>query len=161
MTLMETAQLLGNFGEFFGAIAVVATLAYLAVQIRRSTVQSRLETYDSYMAGYTDVFLVLAADKDASLVLRTGLSNPDSLGAPEQEQFNWLVRSYMLQHYKTWRMYQQGVVPREDWVGNATDAVAMLDTPGGERWRETALDPSWEFFIDELKQFAAPREGGH
>ncbi len=34
MTLMDTAQLLGNFGEFFGAIAVVGTLAYLAVQVR-------------------------------------------------------------------------------------------------------------------------------
>ena len=33
MTLMETAQLLGNFGEFVGAIAVVGTLVYLAVQV--------------------------------------------------------------------------------------------------------------------------------
>ena len=32
MTLMETAQLMGNFGEFVGAFAVVATLFYLAVQ---------------------------------------------------------------------------------------------------------------------------------
>jgi hypothetical protein len=29
MTLMETAQVLGNFGEFFGAIVVFMTLAYL------------------------------------------------------------------------------------------------------------------------------------
>ena len=36
MTWMETAQLLGNFGEFFGAIAVVITLIYLALEIRRS-----------------------------------------------------------------------------------------------------------------------------
>ena len=36
MTLMETAQLLGNFGEFVGAIAVVATLVYLAVQVGHS-----------------------------------------------------------------------------------------------------------------------------
>ena len=36
MTLMETAQLLGNFGEFFGAIAVVGTLIFLAIQIRQS-----------------------------------------------------------------------------------------------------------------------------
>ena len=28
------AQLLGNYGEFVGAIAVVATLVYLAVQVR-------------------------------------------------------------------------------------------------------------------------------
>lgn len=30
------AQLLGNYGEFVGAAAVVATLAYLAVQVRQS-----------------------------------------------------------------------------------------------------------------------------
>lgn len=30
------AQLLGNYGEFVGAIAVVVTLAYLAVQVRQS-----------------------------------------------------------------------------------------------------------------------------
>jgi hypothetical protein len=34
MTLMETAQLLGNFGEFVGAVAVVATLVYLIIQVR-------------------------------------------------------------------------------------------------------------------------------
>ena len=37
MDLMDTAQLLGNFGEFVAAIGVVATLAYLAVQIRQNT----------------------------------------------------------------------------------------------------------------------------
>ena len=31
------AQLLGNYGEFIGAIAVFATLAYLAVQVRQNT----------------------------------------------------------------------------------------------------------------------------
>ena len=30
------AQLLGNYGEFIGAVAVVATLAYLAIQVRYS-----------------------------------------------------------------------------------------------------------------------------
>lgn len=36
MDLMSTAQLLGNLGEFVGAVAVVATLFYLAVQVRHS-----------------------------------------------------------------------------------------------------------------------------
>ncbi len=31
------AQLLGNYGEFLGAIAVFATLVYLAIQIRQNT----------------------------------------------------------------------------------------------------------------------------
>ncbi|MEJ2089416.1 MAG: hypothetical protein P8Y69_13285 [Gammaproteobacteria bacterium] len=33
---MEMSQLLGNLGEFVGALAVVATLFYLAVQVRLS-----------------------------------------------------------------------------------------------------------------------------
>ena len=37
MELMDTAQLLGNFGEFAGAIAVVVTLVFLTLQIRQST----------------------------------------------------------------------------------------------------------------------------
>ena len=41
------AQLLGNYGEFVGAIAVVATLGYLAVQIRQNTsaMQASPRTY--------------------------------------------------------------------------------------------------------------------
>ena len=32
------AQLLGNYGEFLGAIGVIATLVYLAIQVRQSSV---------------------------------------------------------------------------------------------------------------------------
>ena len=36
MSLMELTQVLGNVGEFVGAIGVVATLLFLAVQVRHS-----------------------------------------------------------------------------------------------------------------------------
>lgn len=47
MDLMSTAQVLGNFGEFVGAIAVVVTLIYLVFQIRQNTqsIQSQSRYY--------------------------------------------------------------------------------------------------------------------
>ena len=36
MSLIELSELLGNLGEFAGSIAVLATLIYLAVQVRQS-----------------------------------------------------------------------------------------------------------------------------
>ncbi len=42
MDLMSIAQLLGNFGEFVGAIAVVVTLVYLAVQVKQSKVATEV-----------------------------------------------------------------------------------------------------------------------
>ena len=36
MSILELSQLLGNFGEFFGSIAVFATLIYLSIQVKQS-----------------------------------------------------------------------------------------------------------------------------
>ena len=44
MDLMQMAQLLGNFGEFIGAIAVVVTLAYLTVQVRQTRRATEINT---------------------------------------------------------------------------------------------------------------------
>jgi len=46
MDHQEFAQLLGNYGEFVGAIAVVATLGYLALQIRQNTMAERRTALD-------------------------------------------------------------------------------------------------------------------
>jgi len=48
MDLVTTAQLLGNFGEFFGAIAVVITLVYLAGQLRQNTTALRSASYEHW-----------------------------------------------------------------------------------------------------------------
>ena len=37
MDMVTTAQVLGNIGEFLGSIGVIATLIYLAIQIRQNT----------------------------------------------------------------------------------------------------------------------------
>ena len=42
------AQLLGNYGEFFGAIAVVVTLLYLAGQLRQNTKALRSASYSHW-----------------------------------------------------------------------------------------------------------------
>ena len=43
------AELLGNYGEFVGSIAVLATLAYLAVQIRQNNKSIRSQIYTSWV----------------------------------------------------------------------------------------------------------------
>ena len=49
MDLHATAQLMGNFGEFFGAIGVVATLGYLIVQIRQNNRMLSSNIYSSWV----------------------------------------------------------------------------------------------------------------
>ena len=42
------AQMLGNYGEFFGAIAVVVTLVYLAGQLKQNTNALRAASYSNW-----------------------------------------------------------------------------------------------------------------
>jgi hypothetical protein len=60
MDLATTAQLLGNFGEFFGAIAVVVTLAYLAVQIRQNTKMMRVTVRQAAAHGHVEASKITA-----------------------------------------------------------------------------------------------------
>ena len=56
MDLITAAQLLGNFGEFFGAIAVVATLIYLGIQIRQGNSATQAASRDAAMAHTLSFF---------------------------------------------------------------------------------------------------------
>ncbi len=50
MDHQAVAQLLGNYGEFVGAIAVVITLAYLAVQVKHSKEATEASTQSAAAA---------------------------------------------------------------------------------------------------------------
>jgi len=90
MDLQATAQLLGNFGEFAGAIAVVVTLGYLAVQVRqntksmdRSTRTERAKASYDHLNNY--VYLNSQAIEHAELYLKA-LRAED---LTESEAFRW------------------------------------------------------------------------
>jgi len=64
MQLIELSQILGNFGELVGALAVVATLIYLAIQIRQNTNTmnegQRLTKAQTYHARSAVLYQVMA-----------------------------------------------------------------------------------------------------
>ena len=99
------AQLLGNYGEFIGAIAVVATLFYLAIQVRhgkeateantRSVEESRrVALVDSYVRRLeamdrAQIQLALS-DQLSDIVRRTDTDGVDSLTETERLRlFRW------------------------------------------------------------------------
>ena len=49
-------EVLGNFGDFIGGIAVVITLLYLPYQIRRNTKEVRNNSIQMLLDRYTVLF---------------------------------------------------------------------------------------------------------
>ena len=139
-------EAIGAVGEILGAIAVVVTLIYLSIQIRQSSTQTRMATYESWISGFSDVDSMLGNNKEAAMAFHIGLSDPNSLGDAEKQQFYWVMRSFTVQYFKLYRLYQQGIIPEEDWTENAREAAALLSSAGGKRFRASMGDLFKDFF---------------
>ena len=86
-----TIEQFGSIGEVIGALATVATLAYLAIQIRRSNLLTTVES-NRFMQNATGAcLLAIAQDADVARVFREGLGDRGSLNADDTVRFDLLL----------------------------------------------------------------------
>ena len=100
------AQLLGNYGEFVGAIAVVATLIYLAIQVRHSARQTSEHTQAVRVSTRTAVqdafarWRSLVSDELLGDVYLSGYEDYSSLDIKERFRFG-LAAQELFYAYET------------------------------------------------------------
>lgn len=92
------AQLLGNYGEFVGAIAVVATLAYLAIQIRQNTRSNYVVRGDIARERLFAINESIMNNRDlAELVSRCREDTAlHELDGEEQERVDRIAQNYLI-----------------------------------------------------------------
>ena len=132
MSILE----LGALGEFVGAIAVVGTLIYLAVQIRQNTAAVAAPTYESMVSGVTDINLMIVGNPDVASILARGNADPDSLDYEEALRYAMLLRSWANQGLKQLRLFEIGALGSRDWENLARELALGFSSPGGKRFRE-------------------------
>ena len=117
----------GPIGEIIGAGAVVATLAFLAVQIRHSqraqrdaNVLARSAAVDSSFNQFTEFRVLIAADPEVARIWIAGRAG-ENLEEIEAEQFRQLALDYLMQ-YTLWQ--QRAIAVKLP--GMADTAAAMI-----------------------------------
>ncbi len=85
-----TIEQLGSIGELVAAVATVATLIYLSLQIRASTKISRVESRRATTAQAHEYSALIANSPELASILRTGLGDIGSLDPDERIRFNFL-----------------------------------------------------------------------
>ena len=153
MTLMETAQLLGNFGEFIGAIAVVATLFYLAVQVRESKQATEANTKAiagnsarEVLLSHANWHLELARDPELKRILiKSCQPQMEEYSPEERHEFTTYLVSVL-------QVAQAYFVNRDLEIGYE----------GGELWLESVGGfikryPAWRKAFDDLSGLLDPR----
>ena len=134
MDVQATAQLLGNFGEFVSSLVVLATVIYLAIQVRQTRLSVQSSSWQNGVNNIIDWNFRLAEDADLLEVFQRGLSDPDALDTQEQLRLAVVLASFLQQFHKWYLDNEKGLVDEKAWQGEADSMVAILSTPGATRW---------------------------
>lgn len=130
MNIME----LGALGEFFGAIAVVATLVYLTVQVRQSRKQIENQIQQTSYVQYSNFLNIVGASPQVSALMVKGWRSMSDLNEEEETQFFSIFTTGLnsVEHN-----YRQLSDPENDpdTVMLLNIAIYLLGHPGGlEYW---------------------------
>jgi hypothetical protein len=137
MDLQGTAQLLGNLGEFFGAIAVLATLIYLAIQIRQNKDAIEIDSTRTIIQDFQSIWATLGADENFTLVIRRAVNDWDALSRNEQMRAHVFFVN-LFTHYTSAIKLEASAELHEFIVAWEDNVVGLLRTPGGEKWYQTS-----------------------
>ena len=145
---------LGAIGELIGALAVVITLVYLAIQTRENTKAVRHATARGVLEDANVWRYKIIEDAEVSELFRNGLRDPESLSPNDRYRFR-LMLDALITHW------QHAVESGQPIVNSNIPRV--LSQPGGAWYwsRSNAPDgiysPEFVRFIEDM--LSAMKEG--
>jgi len=156
MDHLTLAQLLGSYGEFIGAIAVVVTLVYLAIQIRQNT--ATIQTAESAHRTTIETELNkrfhewrrdLYTDAELIRIYRAGMLKPEQLEPVDWYRFYNLVYSQFLALGEQYQLSGQLVVKRGEYEDIYAD---LFRYPGIRAFWESmyAYDSEWAEHVQAI-----------
>ena len=136
-----TIQDWGSIGEMIGAIATIATLVYLAIQIRGNTIVAETSAVQSMLDGGRDrTAKHISGNPELADIVGRGLSSLDNLDDSERLQLYFFVIEQTLQAQNVMNLHEKNLVSDVDYQAWLDWATAFLRTPGGKAlWPEISV----------------------
>ena len=159
---------LGNIGDFLGGIGVVATLVYLALQIRQNTEQLRQNSrsvraasVSSHTATRSQLSLTLGQSYELAKLYMDGLSGEAELDVVQQAQFENLLGTYLIQIAEIVHLDHEGVLSAELRDEYKANIDWLVEQPGFKiYWQKWGAMSPLRHSIEPLLQAAAQQGAG-
>lgn len=161
-----TIQELGALGEAFGALAVVISVVYLAIEVRNNTRQNaeslalnRLESFERSVESANRIRELLILNPDLVDLFIKGCEDFDALAAAERLRFDLLLRNMFAGFQRAFLRQQVVGHDPEHFAGAERLMDSILVNPGVLKWLEHG-DKDWhpEFTALVRRRTTASRE---
>jgi hypothetical protein len=149
-----TLQQLGSLGEFLAAIATLATLIYLALQIRQNTRATRSAFHHAITDSMNHGNLLITQDAEVARIWVTGNADCGALTEEERERYGMLLLSYF--HVFDTLHYQArvGAGDRELLIAEERGLAHLFTLPGVREWWDEnpyAFSPEFRIYIEQFR----------
>jgi hypothetical protein len=125
---------IGATAELLGALGVIGSLMYLAVQIRQNTRSVRASSYQSAVAIGVEVNRMVAGDAALASILRRGREDLASLDPDEETRFNALLGSQFRLYENVYYQRLAGTLEPAMWEGYRAILLRNTSRPGVRVW---------------------------
>ena len=150
---MTDLQTLANIGEIIGAVTVVLSLIYVAVQIRQSTQAQRTENYSRAMDRIAAIQSSLSQDDELSRIFSKGVLDTTNLTSQERLRFTWSLYEAFGAFEFMFHTSKTDAIPEEVWKRWSAAVAWWLTFPGVQNWwtsRPTPFTDSFTLFVESL-----------
>jgi hypothetical protein len=154
-----TLEQLGGLGEFIGAMAVLASLVYVARELHENNRSTRQAAMQAAMLASQNVMALPVRDRDLARVIRVGMATPDDLTEDEYDQFRFWLFLVLRVHEDMFVQHRGGVIDDETWGARARTVFILFGTPGGNRvWAaaSNAYRPDFQAWMASAGSREAP-----
>ena len=125
-----TIQDLGSIGELVAALATVATLVYLAIQIRQNTRTVRTSTYQAVLESSNRFNELVLDNPELHRIYHVGRSDPTQLADEERARFRLLIGQLLNVYETMFLQYERGTLDEDFWLARRRGLRAVLSQPG-------------------------------
>ena len=150
---------IGASAELLGALATVATLAYLALQIRQNTKMGELATATARSEQRFQQSAFIAQTGELNRLFWSGLNSPEKLTPDEYRHFESIFSTYLFSFEAAFNFENDGALSPAEWEGQLSALNWLVTTPGFRRyWSTWGNQYPIDFFgfVDSLLRDSKP-----
>ena len=148
-------EAIGAVGEIMGAITVLLTLFYLAIQIRQSNKATQAEIESQAGHWWSQHNQDMIHTPAMIEVIETGLNDIKRLSDPDRRRFSWWLASMFYMFQNLHGQYQRGVLSKEAWMQNEMTIDGLIRNLAVAIWWDSGFFQANEPFaqcVEEIRQ---------
>lgn len=127
-------EALGAIAELLGAIGVIATLFYLAVQIRQNTKSIRAAAFQETMRDIAAVADLAVQQPELTRAYLKGLNDLEELDSEDRHRFGAFMLAFLRRVENLVYQTDQGLLDPDSWEGLREALRRIFARPGTVAW---------------------------